>query len=247
MDNGLYSRCPKCGYVPPQPMPATAACAACGIYFYKWAQRSSGATEAREGEQFFAEESHEFSLLQPLEKLDPLSFYGRCGALALLVLWSWFLIGYDYRDAEINGSFMHNILLPIHEAGHVLFMPFGEFMAILGGSLFQLMLPFGIGVAFWWKNHDNFGAAIGAWWCSASLIDLSPYIYDALHPQLILIGGHTGEDGPHDWIYLLNAVGQFSHAQGIGAFVHGCGAVFMVATLIWAAVVLSRQKALVQD
>jgi hypothetical protein len=77
-----------------------------------------------------------------------------------------------------------------------------------------------------------------------SLLDLSPYIYDALHPQLLLLGGHTGEDGSHDWVYLLGHVGLLNNAQRLGAWVHGLGGVLTVATLAWAAVVLWRQWAL---
>lgn len=243
MDSAVYSQCPKCGFELAQPMPASAACPACGVYFFKCVQRSSGVAPSGGREQLLVE-SNEFALLRPLEKIEAASFYGRCAAFALLVLWSWFLIGYDYRYAEINGSFMHNILLPIHEAGHVLFIPFGEFMMILGGSLFQLMLPLGIGFAFYWKNHDNFGAALGMWWTSVGLVDLSPYIYDSLQPQMIMIGGHTGEDGPHDWIYLLESFGQLPNAQVIGTAVHACGALFMIAALMWGAAVLWKQKAL---
>ena len=152
------------------------------------------------------------------------------------------MIGYDYRDGEIGGSFMHNILLPIHEAGHVLFRPFGEFMMILGGSLFQIVFPFGIGIAFVVVNRDNFGAAICLWWTSVSLVDLSPYIYDALQPQLILLGGHTGEDGPHDWIYLLGTFGQIRNAQHWGAFAHVLGSVSVIASLAWAAAILWKQR-----
>lgn len=183
-----------------------------------------------------------FSLLQPLERIDVVSFFGRCAGFVLLSVWSWYLIGYDYRIAEINLSFMHDILLPIHEAGHVLFRPFGEFMTILGGSLFQLLVPLGIGVAFIWKHKDNFGGAMGFWWCGVSLVDLSPYICDALHPYMTLLGGHTGAEGPHDWIYLLSAVGQLQSAQGWGAFVHACGGLLMVASLLWGAAVLWRQR-----
>ena len=181
-------------------------------------------------------------LLEPMEKMDKPTFYGRCIALALLALWSWFLFTYDYRIGEIGTSFMHNILLPIHEAGHVLFIPFGNFMNILGGSLFQLLRPFGTGIAFFWINKDNFGAAIGMWWAGASLLDLAPYIYDARHPQLILLGGHTGDDGPHDWIYLLRVMGQLQNAQEWGAFVHLLGGILMFVTLSWAIIVLWRQR-----
>ena len=180
--------------------------------------------------------------LKPKEQMDELSFYGRCLLLVLLAWWSWRLFTYDYRTGEIGGSFMHNILLPIHEAGHVLFMPFGQWLTILGGSLFQLALPGGIAVAFIWKNRDNFGAAIGLWWTSVSLIDLAPYIYDALRPQLILLGGSVGEDGPHDWIYLLDSVHQRSNAQHWGALAHTLGGLIMLVALSWASTVLWQQR-----
>ncbi len=220
-------------------MPASAQCPACGIYFFKWA-------EAQQPQELnVSEEPGEsllLRLLEPKPELDAASFYGRCVALALLAFWNWSLIRDDYRDGEIFESFMHNILLPIHEAGHVFLMPFGEFMTILGGSLFQLALPLAIAVAFVIRNRDNFAAALGLWWASVSLLDLSPYIYDALHPQLVLLGGSTGEDGPHDWVYLLGTFGQISNAQHWGAVAHALGAGVAIAALLWAAVILGRQR-----
>lgn len=241
-----FTQCPKCGRKLTQPLPASAACPACGIYFFKWTQSSCVQPIPKTEQDYLASEEKGAlfaALFQPLEKMDAMAFYGRCFVLVLLVVWSWFLFGYDYRDGEIGTSFMHNILLPIHEAGHVLFRLFGEFMMILGGSLFQLVLPFSIGVAFIVMHRDNFGAAIGLWWTSVSLIDLSPYIYDALHPQLTLIGGGTGaNDGPHDWIYLLITLGQIDNAQRWGTFAHTCGGVLMLAALVWGAAVLWRQR-----
>jgi hypothetical protein len=234
-----YSECPKCGEKFPEPLPASASCPACGLYFFKWGwpvRRALPLEEAPESGSLID------TLLAPREQMDILSFYGRAGALALLAAWGWILFGYDYRSAEINESFLHNIVLPIHEAGHVLFMPFGEFLAILGGSLFQLALPFGIGLAFILKNRDNFGAALCLWWTGASLVDLAPYIYDALHPQMMLLGGHTGEDGPHDWIYLLDVFGQLQHAQGWGAFTRVLGGLLMLAGMAWGGLVLWKQR-----
>jgi hypothetical protein len=185
-------------------------------------------------------------LLEPLDEIGVVTFYGRCFILGLLTLWGGFLFADDYRVGEIGTSFMHNILLPIHEAGHVLFIPFGSFMGILGGSLFQLLLPLGICFAFIWVNKDNFGAAIAMWWGSISLLDLAPYIYDARHPRLILLGGHTGEDGPHDWVYLLTALGHLQNSQRLGAFAHALGGILMLVALSWAMTVLWRQRLVVQ-
>jgi len=238
-----FAQCPKCGYKPPQPLPASATCPVCGIYFFKWGHPEHVHVLPEIGDASPPDTANIClaTLLQPLEQMDAVTFYGRCAALILLLIWSWFLFGYDYRYGEINLSFMHDILLPIHEAGHVLFRPFGEFMMILGGSLFQFALPFGIGVAFIVKNRDNFGAAIGFWLASVSLVDLAPYIYDALHPQLTLIGGGTGADGPHDWIYLLTTLGQLHNAQHWGAFTHAIGGLLMLGALVWGAAILWLQ------
>jgi len=239
-----YSHCPKCGSQFPQALPADTSCPKCGIYFFKWNQPVVVPSSADDVPFDSGQTGFFAARLQPMEQMDELTFYGRGVVLVALLVWSGFLFGYDYRDGEMGSSFMHNILLPIHEAGHVLFRPLGEFMMVLGGSLFQLALPFGISVAFILKNRDNFGAAIGLWWASVSLVDLSPYIYDALHPQLTLLGGGNGaNDGPHDWIYLLITLGQIDNAQHWGAFAHTSGGLLMLAALAWGAAVLWRQRA----
>jgi hypothetical protein len=57
-----------------------------------------------------------------------------------------------------------------------------------------------------------------------------------------MLGGHTGEDGPHDWIYLLGVFGQIPRSQHWGALAHTLGALMVVVSLGWAAVILIRQK-----
>jgi hypothetical protein len=250
--SGTYRECPKCGHQPEAAIPLDGQCQACGVYVRKWlatqaaletgkplttqAARDTAADNATSWPTKFA------PLLAPLPNASPAVFYGRCAALLFIAIWGLRLITMDYRDGEIGRSFMHNIVLPIHEAGHVFFMPFGEFLTILGGSFFQVALPLAIGVAFALKNRDNFGAAVCLWWVGASLLDLSPYVYDALQPQLIMLGGHTGEDGPHDWIYLLERFGQLHRAHGWGSFVHKFGTGVLLAGLAWGAAVLFRQR-----
>ena len=56
-------------------------------------------------------------------------------------MWTW-RFGAHPLDAEaIMGSFLHLVNLPFHEAGHILFSPFGAFMTSLGGSLLPALYP----------------------------------------------------------------------------------------------------------
>ena len=231
----LIYRCPKCDARFDPPRPEVSECPQCGIWFHKW-----GVTpEAKETEDAHADEAS-FAEMSPA--VDPFRLYGRAAALIFIVVWGVRLAAMDYRNGEINGSFMHNIVLPIHEAGHVFFIPFGEFFTILGGNLFQVALPLAIGTAFLLRQRDGFGAAICLWWAGASVVDVAPYIWDSLNPQLVLLGGHTGEDGPHDWIYLLGRLGAIKRAHIWGTVAHHVGTLMMLAGIAWGGRWLWQQK-----
>jgi hypothetical protein len=223
----LIHRCPKCDARFDPPRAEASECPQCGIWFHKLSAEPIVTEDV-------AVDDVQPETVDPAAP-DPLSYYGRAATLLFVAIWGIRLAAMDYRDAEINGSFMHNIVLPIHEAGHVFFIPFGEFMTILGGSLFQVALPLAIGATFLLRQRDAFGAAICLWWAGASLVDVAPYIWDSLDPQLILIGGHTGADGPHDWIYLLERLGAMKYAHAWGTAVHHFGTLVMIAGVAWGA------------
>ena len=143
-------------------------------------------------------------------------------------------------------SFMHLIVLPIHEAGHVLFIPFGRFMSVLGGSLFQVLLPlilmgafiFGLGGS----RRDNFAASLMLWWAAVSIIDVAPYIWDAFDPKMMLLGGATGaESDGHDWQNILGDLGLTKRAHLIAGIAHELGLVLMLAAYAWGAALLYFQ------
>ena len=142
----------------------------------------------------------------------------------------------------MGSSFLHGPLLVFHEAGHVILRVFGEWMGVLGGTLGQLLVPAVLCVALLVRIRDPFGAAIGLWFVGISLLDVAPYMYDALHPQLMLLTGTTGEDGPHDWIDLFSSLGWRPSAQAIGTATHRLGALVVLLALAWAASVLVLQK-----
>ncbi|MBK7425480.1 MAG: hypothetical protein IPJ48_21655 [Propionivibrio sp.] len=57
-----------------------------------------------------------------------------------------------------------------------------------------------------------------------------------------MLGGHTGEEGPHDWIYLLERFGQLQNAPVWGFVVHKLGALTISAGVAWAAFLLWQQR-----
>jgi hypothetical protein len=138
-------------------------------------------------------------------------------------------------------SFMHLLHLPFHEAGHILFSPFGEFMTALGGSLLQVAIPAVCAVAFLRQRDDPFGAAVCGWWTGESLVDLAPYIADARSLQLMLLGGPADEIEGHDWEFILETLGWLRFDQSLGRAAFVAGGTVMVTALVWAAAVLVAQ------
>jgi hypothetical protein len=177
-------------------------------------------------------------LLLPDEPVDTFTWRSRAVLLLAFAVWGFVLIGQDYRTGEMGQSFLHRPLLIFHEAGHVVFRLLGHWMMVLGGTLGQLIMPAILGGALLLKNRDPFGAALGLWFFGVSLLDVAPYMYDALHPQLMLLSGSTGEAGGHDWIFLFNSMGLLGSAQRIGAFTHALGVLTVLLALVWGAVVL---------
>ena len=163
-------------------------------------------------------------------------------AVAVLAFLTWHFARAPL-DGSVFNSFLHLPDLIFHEAGHVLFSPFGRFMTVLGGSLFQLLVPIICAGTFLYQQDDRFAAAVCTWWAGQNLVDLAPYIADARRLKLVLLGGRTGaEVEGHDWEYLLTSLGwmRFDHALGRGA--HVVGTLVMLSALAWAVVTIIRQR-----
>jgi hypothetical protein len=240
-----FARCPKCGHRDlPADQSLPAACPACGVILAKVANARRAPPRLRQvvPEDAGASRGLRRWLLHVPERVDAVRWWLRVALLVGLAVWGVLLIRLDYRSGEIGGSFLHGPLLLFHEAGHVVFSPFGERLMFLGGTLGQLLLPLIISVAFLWKNRDPFGAAVGLWLLGVSLLDVAPYMYDALEPQLMLLSGNSGEAGGHDWIYLFESTGLRPRAQAIGALTHKLGAGVLLLALAWAAWVLALQR-----
>ncbi len=144
-------------------------------------------------------------------------------------------------DGSALDSFLHLPNLVFHEAGHVLFSPFGQFITALGGSVLQVLIPVVCAVSFIYQYENRFGAAVCAWWAGQNLVDIAPYVADARRLQLVLICGRTGaEVEGHDWEYVLGSLGWLHLDQSLGRGTQLLGVFVMVAALVWAVMVIRR-------
>jgi len=237
----MHERCPKCGHAPlPAGQAFPAECPGCGVILARLGQAAPRALALARATRE-AEAGPRAWLWHVPEQVDATAFKGRVVLLALFALWGLRLSWMDYRDGELGGSIIHAPLLVFHEAGHAIFAIFGEWIRVLGGTLGQLLMPAILAGALLWKNRDPFGASIGLWLVGVSVLDIAPYMFDAWEPRLSLLGGGTGNDSFHDWIYLFDSVNQLHHAQRIGAVTHAVGVAVVLLALAWGAGVLRLQ------
>jgi hypothetical protein len=247
-DGTAMTECPKCHYVRQNKDANIHAgvCPACGIAYQKWLERQQKIDGQFDNTDADYEESDN-ALLPRLKALlteipvtiDPLAFWSRAVTLAGVAVWTAWFIGHGIDWEIIGGSFMHNINLAFHEFGHVFFSPFGNFMMILGGSLFQILLPLIPLVAFVIQQRDNFAAAVMLWWCGQSFIDIAPYIRDAEYRALPLVGG-ASEDF-HDWGNILTRLDAVSSCYALAKTSFTIGCVIMLAGVLWGSYILLLQ------
>ncbi len=168
---------------------------------------------------------------------------GRMLVWLVLAVWGVKFMLTPIRGEGFSESFMHLINLPFHEAGHILFSPFGRFVQVLGGTLGQLLIPLIVAVSFALKGN-HFAVSVGCWWLGQSFMDCAPYIDDARAGQLMLLGGVTGSEveGYHDWENILTHLGMMRYDHLIARVFFGCGVIVMLAALLWGGYVLHCQR-----
>jgi len=171
------------------------------------------------------------------------AWYGRLALFAVIAVWATSVVLSRMTEPP---TLLHLTVILFHEAGHVIFMPFGDALRVAGGTFGQLLMPLVCAVALH-RRGDNFGAAVCVAWMGMSLIDASVYAYDAADPVLPLIGGGTGSDSFHDFIFLFDRYGQLGRARGWAVAMKALGAIAVYAALAWAAVLLFLQSENLED
>jgi hypothetical protein len=235
--------CPKCQFEQPD---GAVDCPKCGIIFAKYRPMDASvqiwpgtplSSLSRWGvlaKEWLIESDH---------VNDPLTFTGRSLVLLLLLWWGWSFVTTPLETNDTGESFLHLINLPFHEAGHLLFMPFGRFMMFLGGSLGQILMPVVCLVTFLVKTRDPFGASVALWWTAENFMDVALYINDARALDLVLLGGVTGKETDwHDWENILGMLGWLPYDHRIAHLSYNLGILLMLLALLWGGLLLLRQS-----
>lgn len=125
--------------------------------------------------------------------------------------------------------FVDNFNLVIHEAGHILFIPFGQFMTIAGGSLFQVIVP-AVFAGYFYYQGKYFSCALVLFMVGESLVNVSVYAGDAVSMELPLLGG---DDSIHDWNWMLDKLSLLRHTQEIAGAIRALGTFAILSASVW--------------
>ncbi|MEO8880020.1 MAG: hypothetical protein ABI446_06440 [Gemmatimonadaceae bacterium] len=135
----------------------------------------------------------------------------------------------DYEYWTIFGG----LTLVVHEAGHMIFSPFGEFLEVAGGSITQVAVPLVVAYAFL-RQREYFGISVAFAWLSMSLTNLATYIGDARDQILPLVSMGNG-DPIHDWHYLLASHAMLGDDKSLARFTDFLSVLSLVLAVVFGA------------
>lgn len=150
------------------------------------------------------------------------------------ILGQWLLIvialyfSYQLIITSNSWIFLDNVNLLIHEAGHLIFMSFGEFISILSGSLFQILFPFSF-LIYFLNRKEYFSSFFILFWVADNIINVSVYMKDAQIMQLPLLGGNNVI---HDWNWLFISMGVLKQTQLIASIFNSLGVICLIISIL---------------
>jgi hypothetical protein len=142
-----------------------------------------------------------------------------------------------YTVTAHDWHLIDSVNLLIHEAGHIIFLPFGDFLHILGGSLFQTVFPM-LYVGYFYAKQQYFSASLLVFWMGQNLLNVSIYASDAVVMQLPLLGGDTSG---HDWHNILSMLNLLPYTTQIGSLIY-CSGLVVLALAAYFSILTSQQS-----
>ena len=154
---------------------------------------------------------------------------GALARAALLAFLAWEAVR-QLRSDDFEFSLFGGVIFGVHELGHLVFAPFGEFLTVAGGSISQIVLPIAA-IALFYKQKNLFAVAVCGCWLVASMGQLAIYIGDARAEQLDLVS-FSPEGGGHDWNYLLERMRLLKNDTQIADFVRFLGWIVLALSVL---------------
>jgi hypothetical protein len=153
---------------------------------------------------------------------------------AIMIVACAFYLLFLIQEARGSGPFLmiDLVFIPIHEGGHLLFRFCGEFLAVAGGTLLQLGVPFVLATYFVFQRHVQ-GAAFCVFFFFEQFLPVATYMADARAQQLPLLTVGDADFVIHDWNYLFGKLGMLQHDTQIAMAVRVLGWIGMLATTGW--------------
>lgn len=186
----------------------------------------------------------------------PLAWAGQRHWWWRVPIFAWFVVmlldnlsNPSYASSRLSNPFSA-LDLGTHELGHMIFSPFGEFMRILGGSLFQCLFPLLWLIGFLQRKW-YFAASLCLCWLGLSLFDVATYAADARSRSIPLTIGlgvlgvdpsNTDDvyDRAHDWYQILGRTHHLNSDLAIARGMRVTATVIFLTGLTIAAILLMQ-------
>ena len=140
---------------------------------------------------------------------------GRSATLRLL-LWGYFVYAFvRHLGDPLYKSLFGALNLGVHELGHVIFSPFGQFLSIAAGSFVQCLVP-GVSFFMFYRQRDFFAVSVSFTWLAVNLFEVASYAADAVKMDLPLVSPFAGQP-IHDWNFLLDRTGLLGRTASVAS------------------------------
>ena len=165
------------------------------------------------------------------ESWKPVSKVGLAAGIFIAVVF-WI-----YAITDDDGFLLlDHVNLPFHEFGHLFFGIFGETIGVWGGTIMQLLIPFGIFISFFIRKETS-GVAFSAFWFGENFLNVATYIADARTMALPLVGS-----GDHDWNIIFSDLAILQYDAPTSGIVTAFGWLIMVSSVRWLLITSLKSK-----
>lgn len=152
--------------------------------------------------------------------------YSRIIKIIVSILCSWYFLSYALEAKNLEKwNLIDSVNLVFHEAGHSIFMFFGEFIHVLGGSFFQIFFPLVFVIYFFIWRKDFFSASLLLFWVGQNILNVAIYMGDSIKLELPLLGG---DSSIHDWNYILSSLNILQYTDKLSGLTYNIGIMVMV-------------------